>query len=705
MSEKAPYLQVFRVAVPPNIKWQPNLAHQLMVSLFSASSSLVLGIAAQPNQIYWYLEVNNEAVETVTQTLYSVFPQAHITTTPKTSAHIGYRRYPLHLAKPFMLPLKYASDFGNLDPLTTLISGLAQVTAGETIVYELALTSPNPKYLKLGEKLYQERAEQVNAPTYKVWRGKLDAPLKEVSLAVKVKTNQATRANDLAASLWPAFALFEWEGFNRLVAPGDQSYQPVLSPAEVAALWHLPTDQMQTSGLVWAKSAQSPIPNQVIRQNQGVILGTNSYQGHSHPVRLAYEDRVTHVNLVGRTRVGKSTLLHHMIHQDIEAGKGVAVIDPHGDLIEAILSTSIPKNREQAVVLFDVRDQAYPIGLNLLTTLPGVNQEATAGYALAVMRKMFSEQWSGGRMQTVLDAALRALVAVEGATIQDIPKLLMDPKYRREVLKQVTNPATLDYWYDEYDLESPSQQREFARPITQRIRRFYSDPITRRIVCQRSSLDFRQILDRGQIFLANLGGVADVEAETLGALLISKIQMAAMSRTLVPSQQRTPFYLYVDEVQNFITTSLSRVFSEAGKYGLSLVVANQYLKQLEGDTLEALMGNVGSTVIFRVGPEDARALAPFVRPQFTVDDLTNLDRFAAVIKMQLAGQTLPAFSMVTAPPLDRPIDAQDRIGRIRKASRKAYARPKAEVDAEIQSRYGQRELEEAKEEEKEDYFD
>lgn len=697
-------LQVIKVTVPPTTKWQPNLAEQLMVSLFSFSKPIVLGIVAEPNKIYWYLEVTDDVSKTVTQTIYSHYPQAEITVNPKTSVHIDYRRYPFQFAIPFIVPLRSASDFGGLDPLTTFVSSVTHLNRDERIVYELYLTPPNQKCLKLGNSLLKEWAGGVGKITWKDWESKLASPLKEARLAIKIKTHSVSRGDDLASSFWPALAPFVQEGGNELVKPNKKSFQLILCPGEVAALWHLPTDQIQTPGIVWAGAAAAPIPNQLIHQDKGITLGTNIYQGRTHQVRLPYEDRVTHVNLIGRTRVGKSTLIHHMVHQDIAAGKGVAVIDPHGDLIDTILTTSIPKEREQDVVLFDTRDEEYPIGLNLLATQPGVSQEATAGYALVVMRKLFAEQWSGGRMEIVLDAALRALVAAPETTVQDIPKFLLDPKFRRQILKHVTDPSTLDFWYDEYELESPAQQKEFARPINHRIRKFYRDPIIRRIVCQQSSLNVRNILDKGQILLANLGGVSEVEAETMGALLISKIQIAAMSRGDIPPEHRTLFYLYIDEVQNFIATSLPKMFSEAGKYGLSLTVANQYLKQLEGSTLEALMGNVGTTFIFRLGPQDARAVAPFVKPQFTTEDLTNLDRFATVVKMQLAGETLPAFSMTTQRPLSKPDDADKRIEWIRQHSRKTYGRAKDEVDAELMSRYQQGTSEETDEAE-ESYFD
>jgi hypothetical protein len=254
-------------------------------------------------------------------------------------------------------------------------------------------------------------------------------------------------------------------------------------------------------------------------------------------------------------------------------------------------------------------------------------------------------------------------------------------------LQQVSDPIALDYWRGEYEGASPGAQREIARPIAYRVRRFYRNASVRRIVCQATSLDVRDIMDTGKIFLADLRGLGEIEGETLGALLISKFQVAAMSRQLNAEGTAVRYYLYVDEVQNFITTSLPKVFSEARKYGLSMVVANQFLQQLEGKTLEAIMGNVGTSILFRLGPKDAAAVASFVRPVIGAEDLVNLNRFEAVVKLQLHGETQPAFSLQTSPPLAPRPEAEAQMARIRQRNRRHYARHKDEVDAAIASRY------------------
>jgi len=436
------YRQIVNLAIPHSTPWKPQVAQQLMVNLF-ALPPLKLGIQALANHIQWYVETTTEQTEALVKAIYGLYPQAHLEVSPKMGNHVDYYLFDLHTAAPFIAPLKMAENFKQLDPLTSFISALTDLAKDEVVVYELHLVEPKAKYYDLGEKLITQSsvnwwnflhpgAAVVAATTklagadkvdkyvpeiQKPARAKLNTSLKEVHFEIKIKTQSQERASGLIKQLFPTLAVFEQEGLNFLVAPHKKSFAPVLTPGEVAALWHLPSDQCQTSGIVWSSSASAPIPGQLIDQTEGITLGTNRYQGRTQSIRLTYADRVTHISLIGRTGVGKSTLLHQMAHQDIAQGKGVAVIDPRGDLVDAILAASIPPEREQEVVLFDTRDQEYPIGLNLLARLPGVSEDATASYALAVMKKMFSDNWRGGRTETVLDAVLRTLVAVEGSTI------------------------------------------------------------------------------------------------------------------------------------------------------------------------------------------------------------------------------------------------------------------------------------------------
>ena len=516
---------------------------------------------------------------------------------------------------------------------------------------------------------------------------KLRANLMQAMFEIKIKARSRHRADEILATLAPGLATFEREGNNYLVPMQNGAFPLILTANEVAALWHLPNERCDVPGVNWTPAVRSPLTAKQNKENDDVKIGVNDYQGKERDVWLNYPDRVTHVNIIGKTRTGKSTLMHNMIHQDIAAGKGVGVIDPHGSLVDNILATSIPTEREKDVILFDIGDIEYPIGLNLLSGPENLKPNIIAGQALSVIRKMFAENWSSSRMEDALHSALMAAITVDEATIQTIAKIFYNSGYRAEVLQQVVDPITLEFWYYEYEPLTAAHQREIARPITHRLRKFYRNDAIRPVVCQPKSLDFRSLLDDGKIFLAKLGGIPDVEAETLGALLVSKFQMAAMSRTELSPEDIPEYYLYIDEVQSFVVTNLSQMLSEAGKFGLRLVVANQFLRQLEGATLEAVMGNVGTTIMFSLGPNDAPTLAPFVKPVHTKDDLINLDRFQAIVKMQTAGKTLPAFSLSTPPPLEKPDDAKQTVERIRDISREKYARPVQEVETEFVERF------------------
>ncbi|MCB9423178.1 MAG: TraM recognition domain-containing protein [Ardenticatenaceae bacterium] len=734
LSETKAQTQIVNILLPAQSKWDAKLAHQLMVGLFALTTPISLLIRAEAKRIIWGLEVATGAVETVTKTLYALYPRVHLIIIPKQQMDTASYRYPFGMGTPFVIPLKYAADFSVLNPLAAVAGAMVNLTLNEKIIYELTLTPVDPQIFKLGKQMltrsafnwwnfttpestidalftltYGNHRRKRFAPALqKLVEEKVHSPLKAGQLSLKIQAPSQQRANFLATQFLSPMAAFTREGQNYLAPAGDKTYPLILSAPEAAALWQLPTSDCQAPGIQWAPQIDSPLPLVLAGQRGGVMLGTNSYQGKQYPVRLSYPDRVTHVMVVGKTRMGKTSLIFNMVRQDIAAGKGVAVIDPHGDLTNQILATSISRKRAQDVILFDTNDSEYAMGMNPLVAPPGVPQTVMAGLTLAVLRKIFAEQWSSTRMEDALYAALIALLVLPDATVMDIPRLFSDPSFRQSVLAQVTDPVALEFWRYEYEQSSIGMQRELSRPIRNRLRRFYRAAKIRRIICQNSSLDFRAILDGRKIFLANLSGLSEIENETLGALLISRIQMAAMSRATTSQSERTPFYLYIDEVQNFITTSLAKLYSEAGKYGLSLVVTNQFLKQLSGDTLDAILGNVGTTLMFRLGPQDGQALVPFVRPRFSQEDLINLNRFTTIVSMQHAGESLPAFNMETLPPIQPKADGQARIDILRRMSRHYHARPVSDIDAEITARYQQETqvIETAmSDDDEEDYFD
>lgn len=705
------YLRVISLRVPATTPYDPLVAEQLIQGIFALSNPVSLIISREDEQAEWLIEVARPDREAIVKLLYSLYPQAEIVVRHQTRTAVGYRVFEFAAGAPFIAPLKAIREMKS-DALVGIIGALTELRAGEHCSYELLLRPITERHYELGERMLQtstvswwrflhprwalgalaekalrvDRLDRYVQRDQRIAEGKLGSPLKQARLLIKIRTSGSERARKLVSFLNPALAVFEREGLNYLTPVSSMTYPLVLSPSEAAALWHLANREHHFPGIVWAKSTSRPLPARVAESRDGIRIGTNTFQGRERTVYLSDADRVTHANLIGKTRTGKSTLLYWQIRQDVSANRGVAVIDPHGDLIEALVSSAIPARREKDVVLFDVADKECVIGLNLLQAPTGVPRDVAADQALSVIHKLFADQWSETRMEDTLYALLNALIGFKGATLLDVPRFLTDARFRSQVLEHVTDPVTLHFWRQEYDPLSERYQREIARPITNRVRKFYRSEQLRRIICQPQSLDFVSILDEKKTFLANLRGSISEESNTLGALLISKLQMAAMSRAGRLLKEREPYYLYIDEAQNFVTTSLPRLFSEAGKYGLSLTLANQYLEQLSGSTLEAVMGNVGTSIIFRVGPRDAQAFSRFTKPYFSGEDLLNLNRFSAVVTTQQRGETLPPFTMRTLPPPQRPTDAQERTERIRAQSRTAYARPSADIEQELESR-------------------
>ena len=635
-NQHRPYQSVLVVKVPASTIWKPVVAEQFMISLFAIPESCRLIIHAKERTISWYITIPNRFEQCVFNSIYALYPSAEVfVVSPPTIPNQNWT-FHFDMADSFVLPLKHARDFTGIDPIAPIVAALGNLNTGEEAVYELFLSPAGKKIYKLGKQLISrprhkwhdllffdgamaaaydkvtgtDRVARFIPELQKLAQGKMATLLKEAKLRIRIVASSSRRANDIAGSLIPALAPFGREGSNYLIPANKESFPLILMPQEAAALWHLPSESCRSPGVIWSASVQAPMPTLIRDGFSGVVIGKNIYQGRSESVSVPYNDRETHINMIGKTRTGKSTLMHNMIHQDIAQNKGVGIIDPHGKLANDILANSIPQYRERDIVLSDINDVDYPVGINLLQAPSNVPLETVASQALSVVRKMFTDSWSSTRMEDALYAALVALVHSEGSSVQDVHRLFVDSGFRTQILSRMSDPVALEFWYDEYEPASAPFQREIARPISNRIRKFYRNRKIRNVIGQSRSLNFRDIIDGKKIFVANLCGLSDVEAEILGALLISKFQVAAMSRGASSLVVPTDFYLYIDEVQSFITTSLPTAYSESSKYGLRLVTANQYMGQLDSRTLGAIMGNVGSTIIFRVGARDANALAP-----------------------------------------------------------------------------------------------
>ena len=704
--------QTISIRLPHKESWQPHRAEHLAMALFTLPIPFRLKIKISEQRILWHIESPFGFNDIISSAIYSLYPEATLFTKVAEEGK-GFQDYSFHARNPFIAPIKYAADFAKVDPMASMISPVTILKSDEIVVFELLCRPVNRKYYEYGRTLITQslyglldyltlsgtaealtakatgtdRVERFESPIQRLLNEKLHAPLKTVQLRLRIQAASPERGNKIARVFATALANFERQEFNGLIPMSRNSFPLVLSPQETAAIWHLPTEQCTAPGIQWSGDVKQPAANLATKEGDGIRLGINSYQGRQHVIHLPYKDRNNHVNLLGSTGEGKSTFMHQMIHQDIENGKSVGVIDPHGSLFNDILRYSIPQHRWEDVILFDVTDKKHAVGLNMLAVPPGDPGLLAVDQALSIMRKMFEDQWSQTRMETALHAAMMTLVPIDGSSILDVPTLFYNPEFRSQCLSENTDPEALKFWLHQYENVGEKLQSQIASPIQSRISKFARNLTLRRIICQPQCLDFDQILNRKSIFLVNLGGLPDIIAETLGALIISKFQVAAMSRTELNQSAINTFYLYIDEVQNFTTTSLSRLLSESRKYGLSLSIANQYLSQLSGDTLDAVMGNMGTTIMFRVGPADVTNLAPYVKSEFEKDDLTRLNPFHTVVKMRAYKKTLPSFSMSTFKPLHQVMNNEAQIEQIKALSRHKYARSIDEIDAEYKGNH------------------
>ena len=390
--------------------------------------------------------------------------------------------------------------------------------------------------------------------------------------------------------------------------------------------------------------------------NQEILyLGITKFRNQETKFGIKLEDRRRHFYVIGKTGMGKTTLLENMAIQDILANRGLAVIDPHGGYAEHLLDF-IPKERIKDTIYFDPSDIAYPIGFNVMEDVDPDLRYLVASGVVGAFKKIWLETW-GPRLEYLLRNSILALLEYPGATLLSIMRLLIDKEYRKKVVETIKDPIVKTFWQEEFPRYPDRFQAEAVAPIQNKVGQYITSPLIRNIIGQeRSVFNFREIMDEGKILIVNLskGRIGEDNAALLGAMLITKLQLAAMSRVDLPEEERKDFYLYVDEFQNFATESFANILSEARKYRLNLILAHQYIAQVPEIVREAIFGNVGSIVAFRVGAEDAEFLEKEFAPEFEAADLCNLSRFEIYLRLMIDGMTSRPFSAITLPPFPLP---------------------------------------------------
>ncbi len=426
-----------------------------------------------------------------------------------------------------------------------------------------------------------------------------------------------------------------------------------------------------------------PVPYDHDHDREINFFAETNFRNMRRKFGIKTDDRRRHVYVLGKTGMGKTTLLENMVLNDIAAGHGVAYVDPHGDTAEKLIDF-IPPHRINDVIYFNPADIDFPIGFNILEAVDEKNRTVAAQGLMGVFKKIWPDVWSA-RMEHILNNCIMALLEYPGSTMLGINRILVDKEFRRRVVSQLKDPVIKAFWTDEYARWEDRFRNEAIAPIQNKVGQFLASVVIRNIVAQvKSTVNMRQVMDEGKILIVNLakGRLGEDASRLLGGMIITKLQLAAMERVDIPKEEdRRDFYLYVDEFQNFATQSFANILSEARKYRLNLIIAHQYIEQLDEDYVRpAVFGNVGTMVFFRVGAADAVFLAPEVAPRFVEEDLVNLTKFETYIKLMIDGVSSEPFSANTLPPINA---RQGSMDRIIKVSRERYGQPRASIEEKI----------------------
>ncbi|MDP3052601.1 MAG: type IV secretion system DNA-binding domain-containing protein [bacterium] len=432
-----------------------------------------------------------------------------------------------------------------------------------------------------------------------------------------------------------------------------------------------------------------------MENNEVTMFAQTNFRNQRVKFGIKTDDRRRHMYVIGKTGVGKTEMLENMALADIKAGRGIGIIDPHGEFAEKILEL-IPESRMDDVIYFNPADINFPMAFNPLELTDPELRHLVASGIMSVFKKIWPDVWSA-RMEYILNNSLLTLLEYPGSTLLGIMHLLADKEYRRKVVENLQDPVIKSFWVDEFARYTQRLETEAVAAIQNKVGQFIANPLIRNIIGQpHSTFDIRKIMDEGKIFIANLskGRIGEDNSRLLGALMITKIQLAAMSRSDIAENKRRDFYLYVDEFQNFATESFANILSEARKYRLDLILAHQYIGQLVGSdkstkVRDAVFGNVGTIVVFRVGAEDAEFLEKEFEPEFLINDLVNLPKFNIYTKLMIDGIASRAFSAETLPLEKAPADNLRDV--IIENCRHRYSLPKEIIEQKIADQMNKKE--------------
>ncbi|MCL4354180.1 type IV secretion system DNA-binding domain-containing protein [Patescibacteria group bacterium] len=731
---------LLQIALPRDNEIKIDAAEQLFSSFASMGSfgrlsflkrqpAISFEIVGLPQDIRFYVNTPNKFKDMVEKQINGAYPDAEITVVGQKreeKSNIFGNEYNIFSDKAKVafeslrtkgssyLPIKVYKDLP-VDPMSSITSVLAKMTEGEGAAIQVMFSPADSNWKKIGRSyIARTKKAEANPETAKYSadakelegiENKISKPGFNVIVRIVVSSSTKETAEAHINNIIGAFSQFA--GANQFKKNKHRfkslfmtdfiyRYMPmrgqvgILTSEELATVFHFPNKSVQTPHIHWLTSKRAPAPAQI--PDSGLFLGTSTFRGLSKPVYIQRDDRRRHMYAIGKTGVGKSEFLKDMILQDIRNGEGVCFIDPH-DTIEKLLPL-IPPERAEDVILFDPSDLERPMGLNMLEAETEQQKHYVVSSIVGLMYKLYDPNKTGiigPRFEHAIRNAMLTVMSEKGNTFIEVVRVLTDSAFVEELLPKVQDPIVRRYWTDQIAQTSDFHKSETLDYIVSKFGRFVTNKMMRNIIGQsQSAFDFRKVMDEGKILLVSLskGKIGEENAAFLGLILVPKILVAAMSRQDIPEETRRDFYLYVDEFQNFATPDFAQILSEARKYRLNLIVANQFIGQMDEEVKNAIFGNVGTLTSFRVGVTDANYLQHEFQPVFTEGDLINVDRFNAYIKTQVHGEPVHPFSMDLTRDLAKEKSMENpRVAElIRELSRLKYGKHVDTIEAEIASR-------------------
>ncbi len=593
-----------------------------------------------------------------------------------------------------------------------VVTGMATGTDGETFAPGASHGDSFVRMIQPEEELYKRMGQKAGMSGF------------HATVRILASAKTARRAEDITSNMQVAFNIFKdiygnWLQNHRLFvdflphalnAPlmhwlwknrlnGFLHRRNLFVEKELAGLFHFPDSRYNKIPIIqWITYKVLPPPPNVPKD--GILIGVNRHRAIENPIRFSRGDRTRHQYIIGKSGCGKSSLLNWQIRQDVAAGEGLCVVDPHGDLVEDVLA-HVPKERAKDVILFDPADIERPMGLNLLEAKTSEEKDRASLDAMEIFIKLFGNEIFGPRIQHYFRNGCLTLMddEEEGATLIDVPRLYVDEDFQKYKVSKCKNVVVRSFWEHEIAKTGAREKEEMIPYFSAKFGPFVTNATMRNIIGQpKSAFNIRQVMDEGKILLVNLskGKIGDVNAQLLGLIFVNKVNMAALSRADTPQKDRRRFYLYVDEFQNFVTDAFATILSEARKYELALIMAHQYIGQLVGKTAaydqastkmrDAVFGNVGTIMSFKIGAEDAEYMAKEMAPVLSEQDVIGIPNFHAYVKLNINNTTSRPFSMATL--YDESQRNEKLSGLIKEYSRMKYGRKRVFVDQEIEDRIG-----------------